>query len=100
MNSIFRLQVDVGSSWMEASVPAGSELIWTRTEFGKLVTFWSHPGDPTVAADEPHLLRFDSLPLPPGADLNNTPRGVSDLDGAVAYIQDGTLLWVCKKPAE
>ncbi|MEU1206475.1 hypothetical protein [Nocardia sp. NPDC005825] len=100
MTSIFRLQVDVGPEWSEALVPTGSELLWTKTEFGKLVTFWSHSGEPTAPADETHLLRFDSLPLPPGADLNNTLRGVADLAGAVAYIQDGALLWVCKKPAE
>ncbi|MFE3191660.1 hypothetical protein ACFXHA_21800 [Nocardia sp. NPDC059240] len=98
MTSIFRLQVDVGEEWTDVLVPKAAELIWTRLEFGRFITFWSHPGEPSAAADEPHRIRTDSLPLSPGADPGNTVRGVSGLPGAVPYVTSDRLLWVYKQP--
>ncbi|QVI22681.1 hypothetical protein KHQ06_06590 [Nocardia tengchongensis] len=100
MTTIFRLQVDVGAEWTDVLVPKDAELIWTSTEFGRFVTFWSHPGDMATTADEPRKLRTDSLPLAPGADPGNTVRGVSGLSGATAFMKNDRLLWVYRPPAE
>ncbi|GAB0103395.1 hypothetical protein JMUB6875_23680 [Nocardia sp. JMUB6875] len=100
MTTIFRLPVDVGSEWTDVLVPKDSELVWTSVEFGRFITYWSHPGDPATAVDEPRKLRTDSLPLALGADPGNTVRGVSGLPGAIAFMKNDRLLWVYRQPAE
>ncbi|MFR9750524.1 hypothetical protein ACL02S_05760 [Nocardia sp. 004] len=99
MTCIYRLPVDVTTEWTDVLVPVDGRLVHARTEFGRLVTYWSHEGDSDTPVTEVCRVRIDSLPLAPGAGPEFV-RGVSGLPGAVAFVVEERLLWVYQQPPD